>query len=125
MPGRIFAAKALVLFWVLLCSCALEPEESADIGDPLPSLAGTRWLFATWGDQRLYFRTEDTVEYTLDYPPDPSQNETTDYHYEYDGSRKTGEIEERGAFVILRDNKTLHIHDYYIYGHSVDFIRSP
>ncbi|MDR1585975.1 MAG: hypothetical protein LBS57_00815 [Treponema sp.] len=118
------ALKALALFWALLaCSCAIESGESADIGEPLPSLVGTRWVFAAWGDQSLYFKTEDTVEYTLVYPADPALNETTDYHYEYDGSKKTGEIAERGVFLISRDNKTLHIPDYYIYGHAVDFVR--
>jgi hypothetical protein len=122
MLKRLPALSALVLFGAL-CSCALEPEESADLGYPLPSLVDTRWVFAQWGDQRLYFKTEDTVEYTLDYPPDPALNETINYHYEYNGSGKTGKIDKRGAFSISRDNKTLHIPDYYIYGHPVDFIR--
>jgi hypothetical protein len=121
---RIFTLKTLMLLGTLfLCSCALEPEEDADPGEPLPSLLGTRWVFATWGDQRLYFISGDTVEYTLNDPADPAQNETIMYHYEYNGNRKTGEIEKRGAFSLSRDNKTLHFPSYYIFGHGVDFIR--
>jgi hypothetical protein len=126
MLKRVLAPKTpALLFCALLCACALEPEEISDAGEPLPSLVGTRWVFALWGNQRLYFKTGDTVEYTLDYPPNPSLNETIEYHYEYDKNRKTGEIEDRGAFLISRDNQTLHIPDYYIYGHPVDFIRVP
>jgi hypothetical protein len=124
MTKLISAPRALALFGaLLLCSCALDSEGGADTGEPMPSLVGTRWSFDAWGDQRLYFLSEDTVEYSLDYPANPSLNETINYHYEYNGSRKTGKIEVRGAFSISRDNKTLHIPDYYIYGHAVDFVR--
>jgi hypothetical protein len=121
---RLFALIPLVFFGALLCSCAPEPEENADIGEPMPSLVGTRWLFPVWGDQFLYFETEDTVEYTLDYPQDPTLNEIVRYHYEYDENKKTGKIDERGDFVLSRDNQTLHIPDYYIYHHAVDFVRT-
>jgi hypothetical protein len=110
---------------LLLCSCALEPGENADPGEPLPSLLGTRWSFDAWGDQRLYFISETSVEYTLVYPADPAQNKTVRYNYEYDGSKKSGKIEELGAFSLSRDNKTLHFPSYYIYGHPVDWVGRP
>jgi hypothetical protein len=123
MAKGLFALLPLVLFGALFCSCAPEPEENLDSEKPMPSLVGTRWLYPVWGDQFLYFKTEDTVEYTLDYPPDPALNEVVEYHYVYDKNKKIGRIDERGDFVITWDNQTLHIPDYYIYHHAVDFAR--
>jgi hypothetical protein len=120
-PGAVLAVKAASTADPLKFGTA---EVSIVLmADPLPTLAGTRWLWASW-PRTLTFDTEDHLIFD-NYSEKPNGAIYDDW-YTYDPETGTGTVwggYPAGDFILINENRNMLFPSYKTYGHGAIFDR--
>ena len=97
------------------CQVQTDPRDIPPVRpdhDPNSPLIGTRWIYAEWGDQIVYFETAETVVF---------RDET--HAYFYDSASRSGWAESLNHFVVEENYEKMTFLSWRNYGHPADFKR--